>query len=195
MIQKNYNLKFLSFKKEVVAITIRALLYGRFQPFHRGHLAIAKWAYKELGVSEMVFLVGMASESYTPKNPFTAGERIDMIRLSYRDEGLPLDSMITATIHTLETNIGSVVYVLSYVPKIDYILTRNPIITKIFSDVGLKVMRPPSFNRESWRGEVIRKLIIEGNNSWKDIVTPSVAKFIENIGGTERIRMLNSKDY
>ncbi len=175
-------------------MALRALLYGRFQPFHKGHLAIAKWAYNELKVDEMVFLVGMASESYTPRNPFTAGERIEMIRLSYKDEGLPLSSMITATIHTLETNIGSVVYVLSYVPKVDYILTRNPIIAKIFSDAGLKVVRPPSFNRESWRGEVIRRLMVEGNDSWKRSVTPSVAKFIEEIGGVERIRMLNSKD-
>jgi len=59
-------------------MALRALLYGRFQPFHKGHLAIAKWAYNELKVDEMVFLVGMASESYTPRNPFTAGERIEM---------------------------------------------------------------------------------------------------------------------
>jgi nicotinamide-nucleotide adenylyltransferase len=172
----------------------RALLFGRFQPVHKGHISIAKWAYEELGVDEMVFLIGMASESYTPKNPFTAGERIEMIRLSYKDEGLPLDSLITSTVHTLETNIGSVVYVLSYVPKVDYILARNPIIVRIFSDFGLKVVEPPSFNREKWRGEVIRDLIARGDPSWREAVTPSVAKYIVDVGGVERIRALYSRD-
>jgi len=173
----------------------RALLYGRFQPLHRGHVEIAKWAYRELGVDEMVFLIGMASESYTPRNPFTAGERIEMIRLAYRDEGLPLDTLITSTVHTLERNIGSTVYVLSYVPRIDYILTRNPIIAKIFKDFGLNVVKPPEFNRSLWRGEVIRELMIRGDPRWREALTPSVAMFIESIGGVERIRLLYSKDY
>ncbi|MEM4620366.1 MAG: adenylyltransferase/cytidyltransferase family protein, partial [Desulfurococcaceae archaeon] len=83
----------------------RALLFGRFQPFHKGHVSIVKWALYEVGFDEIVFLIGMASENYTPRNPFTAGERIEMIRLSLKDSGMPLDKAITATIMTLETSI------------------------------------------------------------------------------------------
>ncbi len=176
-------------------MTKRALLYGRFQPFHKGHVSIARWAYDNLGIDEMVFLVGMASESYTQRNPFTAGERIEMIRLSYKDENLPLETLITATIPTLETNIGNTVYVLSYVPRVDYIISGNPIISKIFSDFGLNVIKPPAFRRESWRGEIIRYLMVRGDPAWRNHVTPSVAKFIDDIGGVERIRMLYSRDY
>ena len=171
----------------------RALIFGRFQPFHRGHLSIVKWAFRN-GFDEIVFLVGMASENYTPQNPFTAGERIEMIRLSLADEGLPLDRAITATIRTLETSIGSVYYVLSYVPRVDTILTRNPVIAKIFLDAGISVMTPPLFNRDRWRGERIRRLIAKGDDSWKEDVTESTAKFIEEIGGVERLRWLISKD-
>lgn len=178
----------------MVELPRRAMIFGRFQPFHRGHLAITEWAFDELGIDEIVFLIGMASENYTPRNPFTAGERIEMIRLSMRDQGIPLDKVITATIRTLETSIGSVYYVLSYVPKVDFILTRNPVISKIFLDAGIRVARPPVFNRDEWRGEVIRSLIASNNDKWKKAVTPSTARYIEAIGGVERIKYAMGKD-
>ncbi|WP_256205083.1 nicotinamide-nucleotide adenylyltransferase [Aeropyrum camini] len=172
---------------------LRALIFGRFQPFHKGHLSIVKWAF-ERGYEEIVFLVGMASENYTPRNPFTAGERIEMIRLSFLDAGLPLEKAITATIRTLETSIGSVYYVLSYVPRVDTILTRNPVIAKIFLDAGVNVERPPLFNRDEWRGEKIRMWIARGDERWRSTVTPSTARFIEEIGGVERIRWSLASD-
>ncbi|MEM4506849.1 MAG: nicotinamide-nucleotide adenylyltransferase [Acidilobaceae archaeon] len=172
----------------------RVLLFGRFQPFHLGHVALTKWALYELGFEEIVFLVGMASENYTPRNPFTAGERIEMIRLSLNDERIPLEKVVTATIRTMEINIGNMFYVLSYVPKVEAILTRNPIIAKMARDAGLKTIVPPSFNRDEWRGEVIRLKIARGDDSWKKAVTPSTAEFVEEIGGIERIRTILSHD-
>lgn len=171
----------------------RALIFGRFQPFHYGHISIVRWAM-DRGYEEIVFLIGMASENYTPRNPFTAGERIEMIRLSFKDEGLDLGRAITATIRTLETSIGSVYYVLSYVPKVETILTRNPVISKIFMDAGIRVETPPLFKRGLYRGEVIRSLMARGDPSWKELVTPSTAEYIESIGGVERIRWALSRD-
>jgi len=178
----------------LVKLPRRALIFGRFQPFHKGHLAITEWAFRNLGIEEIVFLIGMASENYTPRNPFTAGERIEMIRLSMRDQGIPLDKIVTATIRTLETSIGSVYYVLSYVPRVDFILTRNPVISKIFLDAGIDVARPPVFNRDQWRGEVIREQIAKKDRRWRDAVTPSTAEYIEAIGGIERLRYSMGKD-
>jgi len=168
----------------------RVLVYGRFQPFHRGHLSIALWALNELGFDEVVFLVGMASESYTPRNPFTAGERIEMIRLSARDAGIDAASIVTSAIPTLETNIGLAGYVLSYVPRVEAIATRNRVIARIFRDYGLAVVEPPEFNRGEWRGEAIRRLMARGDPAWKERVTPSTAAFIESIEGPERVREL-----
>ena len=172
----------------------RVMLYGRFQPFHRGHLSVALWSLKEHGFDEVVFVVGMASESYTPRNPFTAGERVEMIRLSARDAGLGLDRVVTVTIHTLETNIGLAGYVLSYTPKVEAIATRNPRIARIFRDHGLRVIVPPEFNRGSWRGEVIRRLMARGDPAWRRAVTPSTAEYIESIGGPERVREVSTGD-
>ncbi|MEM1873182.1 MAG: nicotinamide-nucleotide adenylyltransferase [Acidilobaceae archaeon] len=172
----------------------RVLLFGRFQPFHLGHVALTRWALFELGFDEIVFLVGMASENYTPRNPFTAGERIEMIRLSLSDERLPLERVVTATIRTMEINIGNMFYVLSYVPRVEAIMTRNPVLAKMASDAGLRVVVPPSFNRDEWRGETIRLKIARGDETWRRALTPSTASFIEEIGGVERIRAILSQD-
>lgn len=169
----------------------RVLVYGRFQPFHKGHLSLALWALEELEFDEIVFLVGMASESYTSRNPFTAGERIEMIRLSARDAGISLGRIVTATIHTLETNIGLAGYVLSYIPRVDAIATGNPRIARIFRDYGLTVLVPPEFNRSAWRGETIRKLMARGDPAWREAVTGSTADYIEAIGGPERVRQVS----
>ncbi|MCL4518781.1 MAG: adenylyltransferase/cytidyltransferase family protein, partial [Thaumarchaeota archaeon] len=54
------------------------LFIGRFQPFHLGHLSTVKFALKH--VKQLYILVGSSQKSHELKNPFTAGERILMIR-------------------------------------------------------------------------------------------------------------------
>ena len=55
----------------------RALFVGRFQPFHYGHLHAVESILKEN--DELLLVVGSAQMSHEPDNPFTAGERIEMI--------------------------------------------------------------------------------------------------------------------
>lgn len=56
-----------------------AVVYiGRFQPFHRGHLATLKLAL-QLG-NTVVVALGSVQDSRTKKNPFTAIERVQMIQ-------------------------------------------------------------------------------------------------------------------
>lgn len=178
----------------VSSVVRRVLYFGRFQPFHRGHLSVVEWSLRELGAEEVVLLIGMASESYTPRNPFTAGERIEMARLAFRDAGLPLDRLITATLHTLETNIGCAQYVLSFVPRVDFMVVGNPAIARIFSDTGIQIVRPPPIRRGEWNGTRIRELMARGDPAWREAVTPSVARFIEEIDGPSRLAELYKSD-
>lgn len=50
---------------------------GRFQPFHNGHEAVAEQAFKL--AHRVIFLLGSASSARTPKNPWNAPERKQMI--------------------------------------------------------------------------------------------------------------------
>lgn len=57
--------------------TLEAIVYvGRFEPLHNGHFATAKEALAR--GRKVVIVVGSADRPRTPKNPFTAEERIAM---------------------------------------------------------------------------------------------------------------------
>jgi nicotinamide-nucleotide adenylyltransferase len=52
-------------------------MVGRFQPFHIGHLALARQILGEC--DELVIAIGSAQFNFIEKDPFTAGERVVMI--------------------------------------------------------------------------------------------------------------------
>ena len=54
---------------------------GRFQPFHAGHARVVEEGLRQ--GRRMVVLVGSANEPRSFRNPFTAEERIEMIRSSF----------------------------------------------------------------------------------------------------------------
>ncbi|MEM3715338.1 MAG: adenylyltransferase/cytidyltransferase family protein, partial [Nitrososphaeria archaeon] len=62
----------------VIVMTVNAVYIGRFQPFHNGHYAALKWIL-EKEKSPIILCIGSAQYSHTVENPFTAGERIEMI--------------------------------------------------------------------------------------------------------------------
>ena len=53
-------------------------IVSRFQPFHNGHKSLVDKMLKESKYSTII--LGSAQESRTQKNPFTAEERINMIK-------------------------------------------------------------------------------------------------------------------
>jgi bifunctional NMN adenylyltransferase/nudix hydrolase len=55
-----------------------AVLIGRFQPFHNGHLSLLKLALDT--AAQVVVVVGSAYQALSPKHPFTWEERAEMIR-------------------------------------------------------------------------------------------------------------------
>lgn len=58
---------------------------GRFEPFHNGHLAVARHALTR--ADKIIFLVGSADTPRTTKNPFTVAERAVMIDAALPDAG------------------------------------------------------------------------------------------------------------
>ncbi len=169
----------------------RSLIFGRFQPFHLGHLKVVEWALDDF--EELVILVGMADESHTLKNPFTAGERIWMIREALKSEGVDLSRIITATAPTMSVYVGNAYHIIKLVPEVKTLITRNPLVGQVFRGAGIGVIEPPTFNREIYRGKVIRERILRGEK-WEDLVPEKVAEIIKEIGGEERIRVAGCRD-
>lgn len=61
-----------------------AVLIGRFQPLHNGHLALLREALAQ--ARQAVVIVGSAHQARTPKNPFTWQERAELLRAALPED-------------------------------------------------------------------------------------------------------------
>ncbi|WP_420877957.1 nicotinamide-nucleotide adenylyltransferase [Sulfodiicoccus acidiphilus] len=152
---------------------------------------MVKWALDR--VDELVVLVGSAQESHTLSNPFTAGERIEMIRMGLKEYGLD-ERTIVVPISDVLMNSVWVYHVKIHVPKFGKVFARNPLVLRLFKEAGYEVEMPPLYNREKYNSTIIRKYIIVGEN-WSELVPKSVHRYIvEEIHGDERLKDIAGSD-
>ncbi|MEM1575084.1 MAG: nicotinamide-nucleotide adenylyltransferase [Nitrososphaerota archaeon] len=170
---------------------LRALYIGKFQPFHKGHLECIKKILNE--VDELIIAVGSAQYSHTLENPFTAGERMDMIRLALEENGIDAKRFWIIAIPDVGTHSIWVAHLKSLCPNFSVVYTNNSLVKILFEENGFKVREIPLFDRKKFSATEVRRRIIS-NEPWEELVPPSVAKFIKDIKGDQRLRELFKKD-
>jgi nicotinamide-nucleotide adenylyltransferase len=168
---------------------LRALIIGRWQPFHKGHLSIIKEISNE--VDEIIIGIGSAQKSHSLDNPFTAGERIMMIIKSLKKYNFPY---YVIPIKDIEFNAVWVSYVEALTPPFDIIYSGNALVKELFEEKGYDVRKPKLYNRIEYSGTEIRKRILN-NEDWKHLIPDEVINVIDEIDGENRIKRLNMKDY
>jgi len=161
----------------------RALFIGRFQPFHNGHLAMAKRILEQHG--ELMIGIGSAQYSHTGENPFTAAERFEMIHRA-------LDAERVHNYHIIpipDTHVHSVWvgHVLSLVPRFDAVYTNSALVIRLFKERGVPVVSLPMMDREDLSGTEVRRRMF-GGADWERLVPPAVAAYIKEIDGVQRIK-------
>jgi len=169
----------------------RGLFVGRFQPFHNGHLEAIKRILKE--VDELVIIVGSSQYSHKLDNPFTAGERITMIRKALEEKGIQMPRIWIIPVPDVHQHALWVSRIVGYSPKFDVVYTNEPLTRRLFIEVGFNVKPMPMIKREVYVATEIRKRMLAGEN-WKEIVPSSVAKFIKDIDGEVRLQDLNKTE-
>jgi len=167
---------------------MRALYIGRFQPYHLGHQAVLERISEE--VDEIVIVIGSAQESHTTENPFTAGERMDMI---YGALGELRSRCYVIPLQDVKRNAVWISHLRSMVPGFDLVYTNNHLVVQLFSEAGIPVRKPPLYQRESYSGTAIRRLMLEGEE-WIDLVPATVARLIERVRGAERLANVSKSD-
>lgn len=168
-----------------------ALLIGRYQPFHNGHLEVVKQILKECDV--LVIGIGSAQDSHTKDNPFTGGERLSMISEALADEGVPLHRYIIVPIPDINNNALWVSHVKAFCPPFDVAYTRNPLSKRLFEEAGMRVKEQPLFDRHKYSGTAIREKMLKGDN-WEGLVPKGVARVIMKVGGVERMKSVVGED-
>ena len=169
----------------------RGLFVGRFQPIHKGHVKAIKDILKQ--VDELVIVIGSAQHSHGADNPFTTGERITMIRRALESENIPLTRCWIVPVPDLHIHMIWASEVTGYTPKFDIIYSNEPLTRRLFIEAGVKVEPVPFHKRKIYSSTVIRERMLK-NKSWKELVPKSVAQFIKEIKGIERIQDLARTD-
>ncbi|RLE81667.1 MAG: nicotinamide-nucleotide adenylyltransferase [Thermoprotei archaeon] len=162
----------------------RAFYPGRFQPFHLGHLQAVKYILSRS--QEVVIGVTAAQFNYLKDNPFTAGERIEMIRLALEDLW---SKVYVIPIENVPNNYEWVTHVESLTPSFDAVFTNNELVKMLFRKHGYQVEPIPWVRAEEFSGKHVRKVIAE-EGEWENLVPERVARYIKEVEGDKRIRDL-----
>jgi nicotinamide-nucleotide adenylyltransferase len=168
------------------------LFVGRFQPFHKGHLATVRFALEK--VSQLVIVVGSAQKSHEPKNPFTAGERIRMIKETLESEKIDPGRILIIPVPDVDVHSLWTWQVDMLVPKYDVVFANDPFTLMLFRERGIKTVEAPLVDRKEMQATEIRSRMAAGEN-WEDLVPAPVAKIIKEIGGVERVKAIAERGH
>ena len=170
-----------------MAIPIRrGLMIGRFQPFHKGHLELAKQILHDC--DELIVAIGSAQFNYSYSDPFTAGERAMMVHAALVELKLDLSKCYIIPVINDENNARWFAHLKSQVPDFDAIYSGNDFVKNLLF-CETKVLKPRFSKKRVYNGTNIRKLMTR-SNIWRGYVPKSVAELIEEIDGINRLRYL-----
>ena len=172
-------------------MVMRGLFVGRFQPFHLGHLKAIKDVLKE--VDELIIVIGSAQYSHNLDDPFTAGERLVMVRRALEEAGIDYGRVWVVPVPDVELHVMWVSALEGYTPKFEVVYSNEPLTRRLFIEAGCKVKSIPFHKRKVYSSTEIRERMLNGE-SWKQLVPKSVAEFIKEIDGVNRLRDLNKSD-
>jgi nicotinamide-nucleotide adenylyltransferase len=169
----------------------RGLFVGRFQPFHLGHLAAIKDVLEE--VDELVIVIGSAQYSHNVGNPFTAGERLTMIRKALEEAGIDYSRFWIVPVPDVHLHMMWVSAVKGYTPPFDVVYSNEPLTRRLFIEAECKVKDIRFHERKLYSSTEIRKKMLKGEK-WAELVPKSVVAFIKEIDGVNRLRDLTKSD-
>jgi nicotinamide-nucleotide adenylyltransferase len=162
------------------------LFIGRFQPFHKGHLEAIKFA---LGMVDMLWIViGSAEKSYESRNPFTAAERLLMIKSTLEAnniKGWYAIPVYDASFHFIWTTSINML-----VPSYDVVFTNDPLTKLLFKREEKKVIEIELKDRSLLSGTEIRRRIAH-DLEWRSLLSNEVVNIIESVDGINRIKLLS----
>jgi len=164
---------------------------GRFQPFHLGHLDLVKQILDEC--DEVIIAVTSSQFNYLEKDPFSAGERMEMIHNSLKDASINLTRCFVVSLEN-QFNIamwGS--YLKSALPHFDKVYSGNDYVSMLLSDSGINVVKPVFLDVSQYNATKIRQMIISDEN-WKDFVPNAVYELLIKINAKNRLEVISKSD-
>ncbi|PIQ77887.1 nicotinamide-nucleotide adenylyltransferase [Candidatus Peregrinibacteria bacterium CG11_big_fil_rev_8_21_14_0_20_46_8] len=158
---------------------IPPLFIGRFQPFHLGHLD----AVQQILAREDFFYIGIGSaeNARETENPYTCGERYEMICAALNAAGIDPKHYAILMARDVNDNNAWVAHLERVFPQFgDVYIMDSPLAKKLFRAHGAHTV----FNLEkriNVSATEVRRRMKLGEN-WQELVPAAVAEAIEKIG-------------
>ena len=166
-------------------------MMGRFQPFHLGHLDLVKQILEQC--DEVIIAITSSQFNYLEKDPFTAGERIEMIHDSLKESGIDLSRCFIVSIEN-QFNIATwASYLKAALPHFDKVYSGNDYVKMLLADSKINVVTPKFLDRTKYNATNIRLMIIS-DDTWQNLVPNAVVKFLQKINGKQRLDIISKSD-
>lgn len=170
---------------------MRGLMMGRFQPFHLGHLELVKQILNEC--DEVIIALTGSQFNYIEKDPFTSGERIEMIHQALSENDIDLSRCYIIAIEN-QLNVATwAAYLKSSLPNFDKVYSGNDYVAMLLADSGYEVILPNFYEREKFNATKIRKMIAT-NEDWESLVPSAISTIIKKINGVRRVKTIFETD-
>lgn len=165
------------------------LFIGRFQPFHFGHLDALTQVFEH--ENYVIIGIGSTEDDYVPENPFTAGERHQMIEAgilgkTIAGKKITRENFTIVNMRNIHHYSLWVKHVECLLPPFGRVYTGSPVVTRLFKDDGkhevVAIRKTKLLSATEIRDRMLH------NKKWEDSVPEEVAKLIKKWDGTGRIR-------
>lgn len=168
---------------------MRALVVGRFQPVHKGHVALLQRALE--ACQEVVVGIGSSTARPSLRNPFTAAERRQMITACFPG-AVASGTLRILDIPDLHDPPRWVAHVLALTGPVDRVLGNDDDTLALFEVANLPVERPGLLERERYEASLIRAQLAEDDLAWRKAVPPAVLALLQQWDAGKRLRGLEA---
>src|SRR3972149_8160768 len=152
-----------------------ALLIGRFQPFHFGHLYLIKQALKKADK----LIIGVGSSNITDvNNPLNWRSREKILKAVFYKEKIENKIIKIVPLDDFFDDKKWFDNVAKRVGKFDLVVGNNDWVNRIMKKGGYKILTVPYFKRYLYEGEKIRRLLVS-EGKWQSRVPVYLVRYIE----------------
>lgn len=164
----------------------RALFVGRFQPFHKGHLAALKYltdSYKEVYIA-----IGSSNQNFTTTNPLSIAERLLLVRKVVEEERWEKKVKFIIPLPDVPDNIAWTRSIIDTVPPFDIVVSANSTnVLVFFKYLGYKTHYLPYIDRKYFQGTIIRSKVAQGKK-WEEAVPDYLLPLLQLFNFEDRIK-------
>ena len=156
------------------------VVWGRFNPPHRGHVALIERLAKS--VDFLIVAVGNAEGRNTRRDPFSGDERVEMMRRYLKERNVRVKGVVA--VRDGETYASSVDNLFKKCGKFDVLFTDH----KVFAGMVGGRARVVGFRRRGRISSTLLRDSIAAGKEWENLTGRSVVELIKKYDGVERIR-------